>query len=54
VFDQLGAVMASVKMLWIISDGTGVSRKSLVVRLEAAKAENSAGLTMASTYTAYI
>jgi hypothetical protein len=54
VFDQLGAVMASVKMLWMISAGTGVFRKSRVDRLDAAKEENSAWLTMASTYTACI
>jgi hypothetical protein len=50
VFDQLGAVRLSFKICSIISGGTGVERKSRVLRLEAKNFEKSSGLFIPELY----
>ncbi len=44
VFDQLGAVRASVSRASIISGGTGVGKKSLVLRRDAANSDHCSGV----------
>ena len=55
MFDQLGEVIASVSNSSITLSGTGVGKKSRVVRRDAAKAENCAGVILAivKTYGIY-
>ncbi len=46
VFDQLGAVRLSCRIFSIISGGTGVRRKSRVLRREARNSENSSEVNL--------
>jgi hypothetical protein len=50
VFDQLGAVRLSFRILSRISGATGVERKSRVLLREAKNCENSSGLIMRELY----